>query len=573
MSHPPRPRGRRLRLLGASLALAGGAALAALPAAAAADDGAVMAKLGGNFSDAGAAAVAERTGLDLEWTIPEIGWAGYASDGDPRAAERLQGDPAVFRTDVVRPGEGLMPAFIPRDTIFQQEGTVGLNGQPVASWNWHWVKANFPAAWDISRGSANVKVAVIDSEFDTEHVELKTKLATGRNFDSGTPQYLTGDVRGTDPQTTHGTHVAGLVGAASDNGNGSPGACFDCVVIPYKISTSGSPFTSPNVNEKFVRDLAEALVEAGRSDAVVINMSLQTTRDYPALRDAVAFARGAGKVLVAAAGNFQQSSPGVPVYPGAYQGVIAVAATLPSDAIAPFSQNGDYVDVAAPGSPILSTWDSRIGPGADPAIVPTHGQGYRAESGTSMASPIVAGLAALMKTIRPDLNPDEVEALLKASAVDLGSAGPDRVYGAGRIDARRALELAQAFVRPAPAPPPVAAPAVRKRVRIFYTCKVGAKKVRVGKPGRLGVRRGARLTCKGRTAPALRRVQIDVQRFAARGGWKRISKVKTNNRGRFGFTVRLRSVGNWTVRAAFAGDPALSPAGSVRAKLLVTRRR
>jgi subtilisin family serine protease len=352
------------------------------------------------------------------------------------------------------PGAELAPAFAPRDTIFLQQGTVAIPGGGAAPWNWHWVKANFPAAWDVSRGSANVKVAVIDSEFDTAHVELQTKLATGRNFDSGTAQYLTGDVRSTDFATSHGTHVAGLVGAASDNGNGTPGACFDCVVIPYKISTNPGPFTSPNVNDKFVRDLSEALVEAARSDAAVINLSLGTTRDYPVLRDAIAFARNAGKVLVAAAGNFQQSNPGVAVYPGAYPGVIAVAATTPSDAIAPFSQNGDYVDVAAPGSPILSTWDSRIGTGADPAIAPTHGIGFRSESGTSMASPIVAGLAALMKAIRPDLTAAEVEGLVKASALDLGAAGPDPVYGAGRIDARKALDLALAYVRPAPAPSP-----------------------------------------------------------------------------------------------------------------------
>ena len=109
-------------------------------------------------------------------------------------------------------------------------------------------------------------------------------------------------------------------------------------------------------------------------------------------------------------------------------------------------------------------------------------------------------------------------------------------------------------------------------MRIFYTCTVGARNVRVGKPGRLGVRKGAKLSCKGRTAPALRKVQIEVQRFAARGGWKRIGKVKTNNRGRFGFTVRLRTVGNWTVRAAYGGNAALLPAGSLSAKVVVARR-
>ena len=86
--------------------------------------------------------------------------------------------------------------------------------------------------------------------------------------------------------------------------------------------------------------------------------------------------------------------------------------------------------------------------------------------------------------------------------------------------------------------------------------------------------RGARLVCKGRTAPALRKTRIEVQRFAARGGWKRIARVTTNNKGRFGFTIRLRTVGNWTVaRRLRAATPTLAPAGSVRAKLRVAPRR
>jgi hypothetical protein len=175
-----------------------------------------------------------------------------------------------------------------------------------------------------------------------------------------------------------------------------------------------------------------------------------------------------------------------------------------------------------------------------------------------------------MKGVRPDLTAGEIASLIMTTATDVGAQGRDPQFGAGIINADAAVRAAQAYVRPV-APQPVAAP--RKRVRIFYSCTVGQRKVKVGKPGRLGVRKGARLSCKGRTAPALRRVQIEIQRFAARGGWKRIGKVKTNNRGRFGFTVRLRTVGNWTVRAAYAGNAALLPAGSLGAKVLVATRR
>ncbi len=159
------------------------------------------------------------------------------------------------------------------------------------------------------------------------------------------------------------------------------GACFDCTIIPFKIGTNGVVGGAPNVDAKFVADLTEALVAAGQSDAVAINMSLGTTRDHAPLREAVAFARNAGKVIVASAGNSQQQQPGVANYPAAYPGVIAVAATMPDDSIAPFSTNGDFVDVAAPGHPILSTWDSRLSG--------SHGAGYNAISGTSMSSPIM----------------------------------------------------------------------------------------------------------------------------------------------------------------------------------------
>jgi hypothetical protein len=169
------------------------------------------------------------------------------------------------------------------------------------------------------------------------------------------------------------------------------------------------------------------------------------------------------------------------------------------------------------------------------------------------------------------MTPAEIEAIILQTAVDVGAQGKDPQFGAGIINADAAVRAAVAYVRPAaPAPAP---PAARRKVRIFYSCEVGQKTVRVGKPGRLGVVRNQRLVCKGRTAPALRKTSIVVQRFAARGGWRQIGKVKTNNRGRFGFTIRLRTVGNWTVRAAFAGTATLAPAGSLGAKLLVGSRR
>lgn len=568
MSDPIAPvRPRRPRRRGALAAVLGAVALAAIPAAASAQPYLVMAELPGGTGQAGE--VAARTGLTLRGTIPQIGWATYSTTGDAALARaRLRDDPAVSHIDFAAAGEQASLDFLPRDIIFLQPGTVGVDGLGAFDWKWHWTIANFPAAWDISRGSASVKVVVIDSEFDTEHPDLKTKLAVGRNFDSGTADYHTARVRATDISTSfHGSHVAGLVGAASDNAEGGPGACFDCVVIPYKIGFSGS--LTNNVDEKFVRDLTEALTAAGDSDGVVINMSLGTSRDHAPLRAAVNYALSKGKVVVASAGNSQlngQGPSGVPNYPGAYDGVIAVAATRPDDSIAPFSTNGDFVDVAAPGDAVLSTWDTRLDDTAPADKQPTHGIGYKALSGTSMASPIVAGLAALMKTVRPDLSPPEVQALLEQSADDLGAVGKDPVFGAGRINALRALQAAQAYVRPAPPPD------TRRAVRFFWSCEQGSKDLAAGKAF-VGVPVRARLVCTGRTKPALRKVRLELQRYSARRGWLRIGLVTTTNKGRFGFTRRLVTVGNWRIRLAFGGSATLLPSGSlgVRARAVARR--
>lgn len=546
-----------------AIALATAAVGAAVPATAAAAEGLVLAKVMPSAEQADA--VGARTGLDLDGVIAGTDWAVFEDGGDAAAARAaLRADGAVMQIDYVEAGETGGFGFIPRDIIFNQPGQVAIAGFGAADWKWHWTKTNFPAAWDISRGSSAVKVLVIDSEFDTEHPDLKTKFVAGRNFDSGTADYQSGRVRATTVnEAFHGTHVAGLVGAASDNAEGGPGACFDCTIIPFKVGLGPGATTTNNVDEKFVRDVTEALRAAGDTDAAVINMSLGTSRDHAPLREAVAYARSRGKVIVAAAGNSQlntQGPSGVPNYPGAYEGVIAVASTRPDDTIAPTSTNGAYVDVAAPGDSVLSTWDTRLDGTVPANLQPTHGIGYKVLGGTSMASPIVAGLAALVKTIRPDLNPDEVELLIEQGADDLGAGGPDPVYGAGRINALRTLQLAQAYVRPGPPPD------TRAAVRVFWSCERGTKLLRAGRKPFVKVPVRARLVCKGRTQPAVRNVFLQIQRYSARGGWKKIGRVKTSNKGRFGFTRRLNTVGNWRIRVAFAGNATLLPSGSLAVK-------
>ena len=348
-----------------------------------------------------------------------------------------------------------------------------------------------------------MRVAIVDSEFDTEHPDLRNKFASGYNAERQTGPYRSSNVRASaeqiqeaianpDNNSLHGTHVAGLVGAATDNLIGVSGAGFDTVILPVKVSLNFQ--VGDTADAKFVGDAVEGIRWAADNGAHIINMSFGTARYHQALADAVAYAAGKGVLMVAAAGNTQgdPQQRGTIHYPAGLDAtVFAVAATDPNNAVTDFSTNGNFVDIAAPGFQILSTWDLRA-----PGIILGNGQAapYRFLNGTSMAAPIVAGLAALMKAIRPDLTAGEIQNLIMTTATDVGAQGRDPQFGAGIINADAAVRAAQAYVRPV-APQPVAAP--RKGVRIVYSCNVGARKVRFGKPGRLGRAQGRQALLQG----------------------------------------------------------------------------
>jgi subtilisin family serine protease len=408
---------------------------------------------------ADAEAVAERYGVIVVRGFPWIDWYELTTpegttDGRD-FAESLAADPQVLNTDAVAPDEKLLTQFTPRDSAWKF-GHPNLPGQTA---QWHLAKANFPAAWDVTTGK-NVTIGIIDSEFYTTHPELSPKIRNPYNTSSGSPNYHTGNTLADNEQQLHGTHVAGIAAAVTDNGQGISGGGFDALLTPVKITTSFAPGTGNPVDGNFVTDLTEALGYMAGQDVAVINMSLGGTRNHPPLADAIAAVRARGITVVAAAGNFQQSEPNAAIYPASYPGVIAVANTQFDNTINPSSSNGNWVDIAAPGTEILSTWDDRA-PG--PLTFPSGGGSepgtYNSISGTSMASPLVAGLVGLMKSARPDLSPDEVEALLKGTATDLGSGGPDPQFGWGLINAFAAVNAAAAYVRPAPPAPPAPPPA------------------------------------------------------------------------------------------------------------------
>lgn len=406
--------------------------------------------------------IAAEHGLTVTRGFAWIGWYELATpEGTVSAAsaqQELDADDDVRRTDSVRSDEDLGFAFTPRDPFWQgnvntQSGT--LNGQ------WHLTKANFPAAFDKAKGTG-VQIGIIDSEFFTDHPDLSAKIRNPRNFANGTAGYGSGDVKAENDNQMHGTHVAGIAAASTDNGLGGSGAGFDATIVPAKVRTSFTPGGGAAIDAGFVADVVEAIGYMVTQNVAVVNMSLGGTRDHPPIAAAIATLRARGVTVVVAAGNNQQTDPNAPIYPASYPGAFAVANTQADNTINPTSSNGDWVDIAAPGTDILSTWDSRS---SRPESFPVNGEGnsrYGIISGTSMAAPVVAGLVALIKSVRPDLSPDEVEAVITSTATDLGSAGRDPQFGNGLIDANKAVSAAIGYVRPSPPPPP-APPAAAPR--------------------------------------------------------------------------------------------------------------
>ncbi|MFZ5916577.1 MAG: S8 family serine peptidase [Chloroflexota bacterium] len=278
---------------------------------------------------------------------------------------------------------------------------------PGYSGRWWWDKIQAPEAWDVTTGSPDVIIAVIDTGVDLDHPDLAAKLVDGYDFANldTTP----------DDDHGHGTHVAGITAAVTDNSLGVAGLAWQASIMPVKVlDSSGSGWLS---------DVAGGIVYAADNGAQVINLSLGGPDSDSTLSEAIDHAHDQGVFIAAAAGNNGNNTL---LYPAAEEHVVGVAATDSGDARAYFSNYGAHVDIAAPGVSIYSTY-----PGS-----------YATMSGTSMATPFVAGLAALLFALDADLTPDDIETILADSAHDLGPAGRDDYFGWGRIDAYAAVAAA-----------------------------------------------------------------------------------------------------------------------------------
>ncbi|MHB0856354.1 MAG: S8 family serine peptidase [Anaerolineae bacterium] len=298
---------------------------------------------------------------------------------------------------------------LPGVEVAEEDQRVMLAGEPndaqYAQEQWGPQKAQAPLAWDTTLGSEDVWIAVVDTGIDYEHEDRPANLWLGYDFANNDD----------DPRddNAHGTHVAGIAAARTNNDVGVAGMCSGCGVMPIKVlDANGSGSQSAIANG--IRQAADAGEHFGKR--MVINLSLGGGYSR-VIEEAVGYALSKGALIVAAAGN---SGAGGASYPAALDGVLSVSATDGADHPARFSQ---YGLLAAPGVDILST-------------VP--GGGYRAMSGTSMASPLVAGAAGLVWSQFPEYTAAQVMAALTKRA-DMPTDWDDQ-YGTGRLNVASALE-------------------------------------------------------------------------------------------------------------------------------------
>ncbi|MDO8689684.1 MAG: S8 family serine peptidase, partial [Dehalococcoidia bacterium] len=274
-------------------------------------------------------------------------------------------------------------AFVPNDPLF-------ACGTGVVSCQWNMSKINAPSAWDITMGSSNIIVAVVDTGIDTSHPDRPQNLILGADYiaDPTGATKVSGDPQG------HGTHVSGIVAARTNNGIGAAGVAPGASLMSVRVlDASGSGDTDTT---------AKGIVYAVDHGAKVVNLSLSGFDSSTVEEDAVNYAYSKGVMIVAAAGNCFVAGSGCLVanpmmYPAALPHVVAVAATDSSDNHTFYSEEGSYVDLAAPGG----------GSSSDAIWSTCTGSNYCQKAGTSMASPHVAGVAALVWSVNPSLTPDQ----------------------------------------------------------------------------------------------------------------------------------------------------------------------
>jgi thermitase len=351
--------------------------------------------------DRGDATLKQGLGLDRVYvlTLP-------SSSNLRDALAAFSADPAVVYAEPDFIGYG---AGIPNDQYFTYQWNLDNTGQSGGDPD---ADVDAPEAWDISLGAASTVLAVIDTGADLDHPDLAGNLVSGASFVTYT----------VSPQDDHGhgTHVAGVAAAVTNNGVGAAGICPNCKVMPLKALNDD--------NWGYYSWWIGAIEYAVDNGAQLINMSMGGTDYSHLLHDAVRYAYDANVPIVAAMMNNGDTTL---YYPAAFTETIAIGATDRYDDRSDFSNYGDHIDLVAPGTAILSTLLDDT---------------YAIWDGTSMATPHVAGTIGLINSVRPGYTIEELRAILRATAEDQvgppseDKAGWDEYFGAGRLNVAQAVQ-------------------------------------------------------------------------------------------------------------------------------------
>lgn len=314
-----------------------------------------------------------------------------------------------------------------------------IPNDPSYSQQWNLSKIQAELAWDITKGDSSVVIGIVDTGVEWGHPDLKDKIwinkkeAPGNGVDDDNNGYID-DVRGWDfgglngkadnnpdeDRPDHGSHVAGIAAASTGNGTGISSIGINCKIMAVKTSRDDDRDQNGNVYVDFGY---EGIVYAADNGAKIINCSWGGDGFSKAGQEVVSYAISKGVLVVTSAGN---ENTGEPSYPAAFDGVLSVGSTDDNDARSYYSNYGTWVDVMAPGRRIYSTWKHNT---------------YEYLSGTSMASPLAAGLAGLVASRFPSFTPLQIAEQIRVNCDNIDASNPGYInqLGSGRINAYKAL--------------------------------------------------------------------------------------------------------------------------------------
>lgn len=397
----------------------------------------LLAGLQMSATEADAQTLAQKYNLGIENYMPQIRTVVFNTQGQnvPELLQKLAQEPVLEYVE----SDQVATQKPEREEAFE-EGFQTANNNPVSdsyfSQQYGLTQLRVPEAWELAKGEDTV-VAVIDTGTAFKHPDLGKNMVPGFDAFSNKSGKTGGDVSSLHHLMSsykHGSHVAGIIAAETDNGRGIAGVAPAAKIMPISIFPNFSGWLknllkpADDVDQTIISILANGIIWAVDNGADVINMSLAVNQQSTTLERAVQYALDANVSVIVAAGN-QRHQGNVRNELAAIEGVVAVGAVDKNAEVTFFSNSGDYLSVAAPGMDVLSTAPSFLGM-----------NNYIKMTGTSMAAPHIAGVAALLKSkYGEEATPAFIKERLESTAVDKGEPGWDELYGHGLVDAYRAL--------------------------------------------------------------------------------------------------------------------------------------